>query len=348
MTHSRLWTTTAALTLATAAAAFAQKPSPAKPAPAKPAATTPEKTKIDETKGALNKALEGQKNLPQGADLEKLKKSGEEALERLKKDGGSVVNEAEKAARALMNKDKAPSPSGAIKKAADSGKTGIPFPSPRIPGRPSSDAVEGTTVTAEGSAFYGSSESDPNQTIMVFVKNVYFERADMKIWCEYLEAFLEGDPAGAGDKSKEAPKKDPKKMFKRVIAKGPPVIIVRGTGEEQVIMIAKEAVFDGKTGNVILKGLPEFATAQHWGRGLSEASEITIGSGAKPTFLGQPQPELHFNEADKAGAKRREILSKVPAPPDPNKPASSGPKPAEKVTPSSPASEKPAPAPKNN
>ena len=253
------------------------------------------------------------------------------AMDRLSPEGKALLAQSN-TSPAMRAPEDAPVARSAVKASPLSSNTGGPKPLPLKPTpvaeTPKVPAAE--TVITAGSVFF-----DSRQGFGVYVDTVVVNHPQFHLTCDELQVYMnkeeEGEKgadgktaaappppkalptagelaaSGAAEKSADAADKDKEagnSSLKRAIAKGRKVLInkMSDKGEPQT-GIGREADYDGKTGDIILRGWPQIQE----GRNLTVATEpstyfLIKANGQFQTFGGRSQTRL-IQEDDKKGAK---------------------------------------------
>ncbi|MGI8603281.1 MAG: LptA/OstA family protein [Verrucomicrobiales bacterium] len=186
--------------------------------------------------------------------------------------------------------------------------------------------------------------------VAIFTVNVAVNRSDLKIWCDRLEVALDQPKDAAESNAPPDPDKPPEpktegpaplkqENVKTAIAtsKDGLVLIWRKTDSDEILATCREALYDGKTGNITLKNRPEVLkglTTHILGR--DETSEMILFKSGDMTM--PRRPETSFNLSPPEGREiRRRLLGHMPP-----KPAPSGTKPPDPSG-NPPSGEKPSP-----
>ena len=121
-----------------------------------------------------------------------------------------------------------------------------------------------TVITCQGDAFYSNKDS-----LAIFNDTVVVRRPDLRMWGDKFEVLMkkEAMPNAADDDEKPKtakpadPAADKKKeealgsdSIEKAIMRGRRVVIIRRTGEEDIVANCREAIYDGKSGDMVLKG----------------------------------------------------------------------------------------------
>lgn len=246
------------------------------------------------------------------------KDSDEDALRR--------AIEAVDRAKEKIDKDSASTPAAAPNARAVQPKTTPAVPSattakPAPTSKPATTATAAPQKPASGGFFTKIVGEDDNlfrhkEGIFIFRKNVEVDRPDLKIWCQELEVTV-NRPEDNSKASQPAPKDDSGDGFsasniKKAVAKssaGSVVVIWRKTDKGEMVANCREAVYDGATGNIVLKGKPEVLQAlQQFAFGKTDDATLTLHKNGDVS--GKFGIE-HFQEP-KGREMRRRLLSSVP------------------------------------
>jgi hypothetical protein len=251
------------------------------------------------------------------------------AMSRLAPEGQILLAQSN-TAPAMRSPDEVPVASPAVKASPLTTTGGGPKPQPLKP-TPLEEKVKNPTpetVIQAGSVFFDSREG-----FGVYVEAVVVNHPQFHLTCDELQVYMNkdeekgadgktatstppparqptaGELAASGAAEKAANAKDNKKedgggSLKRAIAKGRKVLInkMSDKGEPQT-GIGREADYDGKTGDIILRGWPQIQE----GRNLTVATEpstyfLIKANGQFQTFGGRSQTRL-IQEDEKKGAK---------------------------------------------
>lgn len=171
-----------------------------------------------------------------------------------------------------------------------------------------------TTIIGEEDAIFQNKEG-----IIIFRKNVEVNKSDLKIWCQELHLTLNRTdskkPAPAAASRQEADSGDMLGAgnLKTAVAKAAPggvVVIWRKTLDGEMVANCREAVYDGATGTITLKGKPEvLKDVQTFVFGKSDSDTMLMtktgyGKGAKGF--------QYFNTIQQGQEVRRRLLSSIP------------------------------------
>ena len=209
-------------------------------------------------------------------------------------------------------------------------------PGTRPPASPAAPQSNDTIITAEEGAFYSSIDG-----VAIFEKLVRVIRPTMRIWCDVLDVALnmdeispkkpappasganpatpEPEPAaepGAGAKDKEKEGLDAESI-RQAIAKSKEnlVVIWRRTPEGEIIALCREAHYDGKTGNLILKNRPEvMKDSKLHLTGNDENAVITLYNDGRQRIEGRVQSRFMTSPSE-ARELRRRLLDHIPKKP---------------------------------
>lgn len=232
------------------------------------------------------------------------------AKEKMDKDSASTPAAAP-AARAVQPKTPPAVPSStAAKTAAASRPAATATAAPKK--QPASSDGFFTKIVGEDDNFIQYKEG-----IAIFRKNVEVDRPDLKIWCQELAMTMNRPEAGKTGKPAPAAKDDSGDAFsadnlKKAVAKGTAgsvVVIWRKTDKGEILANCREAIYDGATGNIVLKGKPEvLQNLQQFAFGKTDDATLTL---YKNGNIGGKFGVEHFQEP-KGLEVRRRLLSSVP------------------------------------
>jgi hypothetical protein len=160
---------------------------------------------------------------------------------------------------------------------------------------------------------------DRTKGIFIFVRDVFVDKPDVHIWCDELEVLLnldgiekkEATPPPAAGKKKKAEKLNTDNV-KQANARGKQNLSVlwRQTEKGEIVAVAREFYYDGKTGNILLKGKPQVLqnlTMHIIGNG--DNAQLTL---YKNGNFGGPFT-MHQMQAKDGKKVRKNLLAMVPA-----------------------------------
>jgi lipopolysaccharide export system protein LptA len=171
-------------------------------------------------------------------------------------------------------------------------------------------------IRAEDQVFWSA-----NDNVAIFEKNVIVNRPDLRIWCDVLEVSLippaeeaEGttppDPGKSDSPKPESSSTMNEDSLKQAIAKskGGVVVIRRRTEKGEVVATCQEAVYDGPTGNIVLKQRPEL---------IQDLKLHVIGTDVITLFRdgnirASKRPEMQLIQPSAGRDIRRKLLSNIP------------------------------------
>lgn len=264
------------------------------------------------------------------------------AMSRLAPEGKMLLAQSS-SAPAMRAPDEVPVASPAVKASPLTSDTPGPKPTPLKP-TPITDPtkVPAQTVINAGTSFF-----DSRAGFGVFVDSVVVDHPQFHLVCDELQVYMnkeaeagEGTPPAAGASStttrpatagelaasgaaeKEAtpgdndPATRSNGSLKRAIAKGRKVVInkMSDKGEPQT-GIGREADYDGKTGDIILRGWPQIQEGQN----LTEATEPTTyflikANGQFQALNGRARTRIIQADEKKGGARAAGVTPPVAVP----------------------------------
>jgi lipopolysaccharide export system protein LptA len=177
------------------------------------------------------------------------------------------------AAMRTEDKPPAPAPAGALQPLV--GPDGVPVPkdpvTESIP-RPNRDPKKMTRITAEKSEF------DANKNVVTFEINVMLDHPEFDMSCDVLVAELQGDGnkqlGGTGEVSPT--QQAASGGIERAEARGYVQIEKISPDGKQQVAIARLAVYEASTGDVILSVYPTLQDGDNLIRGKSEDTKILL------------------------------------------------------------------------
>lgn len=292
----------AALSMAAAPPALAQEKSA-------------EKALLEQAIQAVNRAVDDQSAAREevGRAVQQAEQSGARtsgAAGRLVDAGKELAtsSQKEKDARALLKKAKERLGLPASPETAVLPPTGAPT----APARAKEEL--NTYIVGEDEAVY-----DSQSGVAIFEKNVRVIRADLRIWCDQLDVQLRVEEEGPADRpaaasapaSANATGMDTDNL-KQAVAKSRDnlVVIWRRTADGEILATCREAIYDGATGNLILKRSPEvFKDRKIFIRGADDTAEITVLRDGR--YTGRVSLAT-VRSATEARALRQRLLSHIP------------------------------------
>ena len=181
--------------------------------------------------------------------------------------------------------------------------------------------------------------------MIIFRTNVLVDREDLKIWCDELQVTLNQKPqkkVAETPPTKEAPEDSDvfsAQNVKQAVAKSPStgaVVIWRKTPKGEIVAMGREAIYDGASGNITLKGAPEVLQDMkvHL-RSEGEAQQIVLmkNGNVKGSTTSAAVPEAEAREI------RKRIFARAPMRRASGSPAASG------ASPTPPVDRSPSPTP---
>lgn len=192
----------------------------------------------------------------------------------------TAANSGETTPPAAMKTEDKP-PAGAIQPLV--GPDGVPIPkdpvTEAIP-RANRDPKKMTKITAEKSEF------DANENVVTFEINVMLDHPEFDLSCDILEAELKGDGTKTAGGEVSPTQQAASGGIKRAEARGYVQIEKISPEGKAQVAIARLAVYEAETGDVILSDYPMLQDGENLIRGKSEDTKILLRQDGTHKVLG--------------------------------------------------------------
>ncbi len=121
-----------------------------------------------------------------------------------------------------------------------------------------------TVITCQGDAFYSNKDN-----LAIFNDSVFVRRPDLRMWGDKFEVLMKKGALPDGSDDDDGPKParpaepaaEKKKddglgsdNVEKALMRGRRVVIIRRTAEDDIVANCREAIYDGKTGDMVLRG----------------------------------------------------------------------------------------------